>query len=188
MECVVCVDRRMMIEKIAAHLADFSPRLQSNTRALYQYCPIPVVNFPQLDNELFCNIYYLRHLCDSNRFPDWPIRDPVRHVQCLIFLFPPPVFCDGLLWLFCPLQVKLLKDTLDAWKREVEKKPPSMSVDDAYEVLNLPKGQGQWVQHALDAKHKRLHFCSTFLHLLVFLTPELVIVYWHMTVSSHSDR
>lgn len=44
---------------------------------------------------------------------------------------------------FCPLQVKLLKDALEAWKREVEKKPPSMSVDDAYEVLILPKGQGQ---------------------------------------------
>lgn len=69
--------RRMMIEKIAAHLADFSPRLQSNTRALYQYCPIPVVSFPQLDNELFCNIYYLRHLCDTTRFPNWPIREPV---------------------------------------------------------------------------------------------------------------
>uniref|UniRef100_A0A3P9HA59 DnaJ heat shock protein family (Hsp40) member C13 n=1 Tax=Oryzias latipes TaxID=8090 RepID=A0A3P9HA59_ORYLA len=68
--------RRMMIEKIAAHIADFSPRLQSNTRALYQYCPIPVISFPQLDNELFCNIYYLRHLCDTTRFPNWPIRDP----------------------------------------------------------------------------------------------------------------
>lgn len=66
-----------MIEKIAAHVADFSPRLQSNTRALYQYCPIPVINFPQLDNELFCNIYYLRHLCDVSHFPDWPIKDPV---------------------------------------------------------------------------------------------------------------
>lgn len=70
-----------MIEKIAAHVADFSPRLQSNTRALYQYCPIPVISFPQLDNELFCNIYYLRHLCDITRFPNWPIRDPV----CLLF-------------------------------------------------------------------------------------------------------
>lgn len=69
--------RRMMIEKIAAHIADFSPRLQSNTRALYQYCPIPAVSFPQLDNELFCNIYYLRHLCDTIRFPNWPIRDAV---------------------------------------------------------------------------------------------------------------
>lgn len=28
--------RRMMIEKIASHIADFSPRLQSNTRATYQ--------------------------------------------------------------------------------------------------------------------------------------------------------
>lgn len=73
-----------MIEKIAAHVADFSPRLQSNTRALYQYCPIPVISFPQLDNELFCNIYYLRHLCDTTRFPNWPIRDAV----CLFFLFP----------------------------------------------------------------------------------------------------
>ncbi|XP_016101996.1 dnaJ homolog subfamily C member 13-like isoform X1 [Sinocyclocheilus grahami] len=120
--------RRLMIEKIAAHLADFSPRLQSNTRALYQYCPIPVVSFPQLDNELFCNIYYLRHLCDSSRFPDWPIRDPV----------------------------KLLKDTLDAWKREVEKKPPSMSVDDAYEVLNLPKGQGQHEESKIRKAYFRL--------------------------------
>ncbi|XP_059584765.1 dnaJ homolog subfamily C member 13 isoform X1 [Alligator mississippiensis] len=107
--------RRLMIEKIAAHLADFTPRLQSNTRALYQYCPIPVINYPQLENELFCNIYYLKHLCDTLRFPDWPIKDPV----------------------------KLLKDTLEAWKKEVEKKPPTMSIDDAYEVLNLPKGQGQ---------------------------------------------
>ncbi|KAL8571849.1 DnaJ subfamily C member 13 [Nucella lapillus] len=106
--------RRMMIEKIASHLADFSPRLQSNTRALYQYCPIPAISFPQLENELFCNIYYLKHLCDTTRFPDWPIKDPVR----------------------------LLKDILDAWKREVEKKPPSMSMEDAYNVLNLSKSTG----------------------------------------------
>ena len=72
--------RRMMIEKIASHLADFSPRLQSNTRALYQYCPIPIIGYPQLENELFCNIYYLRHLCDTTKFPDWPIKEPVS--QC----------------------------------------------------------------------------------------------------------
>ncbi len=70
-------DRRMMIERIASHLADFSPRLRSNTRALYQYCPIPVISYPQLDSELFCNIYYLRHLCDTTKFPDWPIKEPV---------------------------------------------------------------------------------------------------------------
>ena len=71
------VDRRMMIEKIAAHIAEFTPRLHSNTRATYQYCAMPVIQFPQLDEELFCNIYYLRHLCDTVKFPDWEIREPV---------------------------------------------------------------------------------------------------------------
>ncbi|KAM8967651.1 dnaJ homolog subfamily C member 13 isoform 1-T1 [Pelodytes ibericus] len=120
--------RRLMIEKIAAHLADFSPRLQSNTRALYQYCPIPVINYPQLENELFCNIYYLKHFCDTLRFPDWPIKDPV----------------------------KLLKDTLDSWKKEVEKKPPTMSIEDAYEVLGLPKGQGQHDESKIRKAYFRL--------------------------------
>ena len=42
----------------------------------------------------------------------------------------------------CFSQVRLLKDILEAWKKEVEKKPPTMSIDEAYEVLNLPKGVG----------------------------------------------
>ncbi|GAB6018577.1 DnaJ sub C member 13 [Chamberlinius hualienensis] len=105
--------RRMMIQKLAAHVADFTPRLLSNNRALYQYCPIPVIKYPQLENELFCNMFYLRHLCDVQRFPNWPIKDPV------IFL----------------------KDVLEAWKREVEKKPPLMSVDDAFEVLGLIRAE-----------------------------------------------
>ena len=33
----------MMIEKIAGHVADFSPSLQSNTKALYKYCPIALI-------------------------------------------------------------------------------------------------------------------------------------------------
>jgi len=76
-----------MIERIASHVGDFTPRLQSNTRALYQYCPMPVIVFPQLENELFCNIYYLRHLCDTSRFPDWPIKDPVWETA-VAFLLP----------------------------------------------------------------------------------------------------
>ena len=39
--------------------------------------------------------------------------------------------------------VKLLKEVLSAWRVEVNKKPATMSVDDAYNVLNLPTG----VQH-----------------------------------------
>lgn len=103
--------RRHMIDKIAGHLAEFSPRLRSNTRALYQYCPIPIIDYPQLEHELFCNIYYLRHLCDEKRFANWEIKEPVM----------------------------LLKDCLLNWKYEVEKKPPSMSRDDAYEILELKR-------------------------------------------------
>ena len=39
-------------------------------------------------------------------------------------------------------QVKLLKNVLEAWKREVEKKPPEMSVDQAYDALGLETGVG----------------------------------------------
>ncbi|XP_054277797.1 dnaJ homolog subfamily C member 13-like isoform X1 [Macrosteles quadrilineatus] len=105
--------RRLLIEKIALHLADYSPRLRGNTRAPYGYIAIPAVRYPQLEHELFCNIYYLRHLCDTKRFPNWPIKNPVG----------------------------LLKDVLQLWKAEVEKKPPEMSVDDAYEALGLARGQ-----------------------------------------------
>ncbi|XP_065200940.1 dnaJ homolog subfamily C member 13 isoform X2 [Planococcus citri] len=105
--------RRLLIEKIAYHISDFTPRLRGNNKALYQYCGIPTIRYPQLQAELFCNIYYLRHLCDVTRFPDWPITEPV----------------------------KLLRDVLEAWREEVEKKPPTMSVDDAYEALGLARGQ-----------------------------------------------
>lgn len=101
--------RRLLIEKIAAHLADFTPRLKSNPRALYQYCPIPVIGYPQLEAELFCHAYYLRHLCDTARFPDWPVKEPVS----------------------------LLRELLSAWKHEVEKKPSGMTAEQAFIILGI---------------------------------------------------
>eukprot|EP01137_Pigoraptor_chileana_P031088 Opistho-2@1531 len=105
--------RRHMIGKIAVHLAEFTPRLQSNTRALFLHCPMASVIYPELERELFCGIYYLRHLCDTVRFPDWPIIN----------------------------QIELLKEILEEWKKEVDKKPEALSVDDALELLNLEKGK-----------------------------------------------
>lgn len=60
--------RLLLIQKLAMHVADFSPRLRSNTRAPYHHCMIPAIRYPQLENELFCNIFYLRHLCDTIRY------------------------------------------------------------------------------------------------------------------------
>lgn len=101
--------RRLLVEKISGHIADFTPRLKGHTMARYPYLAIPVISYPQLENELFCHIFYLRHLCDTVKFPNWPIPDPVS----------------------------LLKHTLNAWKVEVEKKPPQMSVQEAYESLGI---------------------------------------------------
>ena len=92
--------RRNLIEKIAIHVADYTRRLTSNVKvifliddavltfqAVYQFCPIPIITYPELDNELFCHVYYLRHLCDKQRFPDWPIRDPVSFSYSLKLQF-----------------------------------------------------------------------------------------------------
>lgn len=117
--------RQLMIQKLAYHLADFTPRLHSNNRAVYQYCAIPIITYPSLEAELFCDIYYLRNLCNTSKFPSWPIQDPV----------------------------KLLKEVLSAWRVEVDKKPATMSVDDAYAVLNLAVG----VQHE-DSTVRKAYF------------------------------
>lgn len=101
--------RRLLIERISTHLADFTPRLKGHTLARYPYCGIPVVGYPQLRNELFCDIFYLRHLCDERKFPSWPIAEPVR----------------------------LLRATLAAWAAEVEKKPAVMTVQQAYIDLGI---------------------------------------------------
>ncbi len=98
-----------MIEKIAVHVSDFSERLMSNIRAVYQYCPIAAVAYPQLADELFCHVYYLRHLCDEQRFPNWPIRDAIP----------------------------FLRACLTAWNEEIDKKPPSMSIDEACQLLGV---------------------------------------------------
>ncbi|XP_063894399.1 dnaJ homolog subfamily C member 13 [Helicoverpa armigera] len=105
--------RRMLIMKVSAHIGEFTPRLRAHIAARYPYLAIPAVCYPQLQHELFCNMFYLRHLCDTQKFPDWPIPDPVG----------------------------LLKDVLEAWRREVEKKPPSMTASEAYAALGLTTGQ-----------------------------------------------
>ena len=44
----------MMIEKIAAHIADFTPRLQSNTRATYQVLTVQPITARAIDG---CDMY-----------------------------------------------------------------------------------------------------------------------------------
>ena len=105
--------RQHLILKIAQHIADFSPRLRSNNKAVYQYCSLPVVFYPQLQGELFVNIFYLRNFCNTQKFPNWNVGDPVA----------------------------LLRDCLDTWRKEVAKKPGSFNEKEAFEKLGLTPGQ-----------------------------------------------
>ena len=52
--------------------------------------------------------------------------------------------------------MKLLKDVLEEWKREVGKKPPEMSVDQAYDALGLKTGVGGHEEAAVRKAYFRL--------------------------------
>ena len=103
--------RHFLVQSISAHLMEFTPKLSSNTRAIYTFCPITPIVYKELENELFCSIYYLRHLCDAARFNDWPIEKPIE----------------------------LLRDTLREWKEELQKtgKPTGLTKVKALEELGL---------------------------------------------------
>ncbi|CAJ0944421.1 unnamed protein product, partial [Mesorhabditis belari] len=112
--------RRHLIERIALHISEYSARLMSNVKALYTFCPITEVDYPELESELFCHVYYLRHLCDQQRFPNWPIRDPVA----------------------------FLRSCLAAWHEEIDRKPPAMSIEMACETLGIDPTNDQWMDAA----------------------------------------
>ncbi|CCW68090.1 unnamed protein product [Phytomonas sp. Hart1] len=100
--------------KITAHIADFLPRLFSNNTLVYEYCPIGNIMYQQLGQELFCTNYYLRHLCDTQRYHNWPIRD----------------------------HVAFLRDLLTAWRDELNKKQCSLSREACLNTLELaPSGE-----------------------------------------------
>ncbi|KII64221.1 DnaJ subfamily C member 13 [Thelohanellus kitauei] len=74
------------------------------------YCPIPRIEYQELQGELFCRRYYLRHLCDTIKFPHWRIDEPLE----------------------------TLREILDAWQTEVNKKPSqNMTLESAYKILGL---------------------------------------------------
>ncbi|KAH3758193.1 dnaJ protein subfamily C member 13 [Pelomyxa schiedti] len=101
--------RMFLIEKISVHMGNFPQRLNTNIKAVYSFVPMAPVVYKQLAGELFCHHYYLRNLCDLTRFPLWPIEK----------------------------EVELLQAVLVAWNKEADKKPPTMTDDEAISALEL---------------------------------------------------
>jgi len=103
--------RRHMVEMIEQHLGDFPARLRQFCLAQYEYCPIPKIHYGELDKDIYVHEYYLKNLCDEVRFPDWPIAEPLA----------------------------LLRESIEAWRLEMDKGVADTSSDEARTLLELPK-------------------------------------------------
>ena len=63
------------------HIGDLPRKLPEHNTAVYDYAACPPITYPELQDEMWCHRYYLRNLCDVERFPDWPIVDHVPFLQ-----------------------------------------------------------------------------------------------------------
>eukprot|EP00898_Chlorokybus_atmophyticus_P007654 jgi/Chlat1/7890/Chrsp66S00581 len=99
-----------LIKQVQLHLSDFPHKLPQHTHALYDYAPMPPVTYTELAEEMWCHRYYLRNLCDEQRFANWQIVD----------------------------HVPLLQAMLSSWREELARKPMDMSEDEACRLLEVP--------------------------------------------------
>ncbi|GLC44152.1 hypothetical protein PLESTM_001561500 [Pleodorina starrii] len=108
--------RGRLLPSLASHLGDLPLRLAQRCSAVWDYSPLPPLRYPELEGELYCHRYYLRHLADTVRFPAWPLVD----------------------------HVPLLQSLLAEWRSELSRQPLSLSEAEACAVLGLrPTGQAQ---------------------------------------------
>ncbi|GIL47629.1 hypothetical protein Vafri_4396, partial [Volvox africanus] len=107
--------RGRLLPALSSHLGDLPLRLAQRCGTLWDYSPLPPLSYPELEGELYCHRYYLRHLADTVRFPSWPLVD----------------------------HVPLLQSLLVEWRAELARQPLSLSEADACAVLGLrPTCQG----------------------------------------------
>jgi hypothetical protein len=108
--------RKHLIEMVRQHLGDFPLRLFQNTTTEYEYCPCPGVAYKRLEKEIFCHNYYLNNICDEDRFPDWPIAEPVE----------------------------VFRACLERFKQQVDRDETAeeMALEEARKTLNLKAGDG----------------------------------------------
>ena len=100
-----------LVAQLRAHVGDLPRKLQQHSKYVYEYTPIPPIGYAELDAEVWCHRYYLRNLCDIERFPGWPIQD----------------------------RVELLQQALQMWRAELVREPGGMTFQYAHEAMQLEK-------------------------------------------------
>lgn len=98
-----------LIPQMLRHLGTFPRRLTQRWSLCYDYTPCPPIDYPEIEGEVWCHRYYLRHLCDQVRFSDWPIKDHIPLLQAL----------------------------LEEWRDELVRKPLVMSEAQACQALGI---------------------------------------------------
>ncbi|KAF8069423.1 GRV2 [Scenedesmus sp. PABB004] len=106
--------QQRLIPAMLQHLGDFPHRLSQHCHAVYEYTPPPPLAWPELGDEVWCHRYYLRNLCDEERFAGWPIVDHIPLLQAL----------------------------MEQWRAELARQPLAMSEAQACEALELSPGPG----------------------------------------------
>lgn len=103
------VHRTFLVQSIDLHIGVFLSSLRQFSLASYEYVPIPKIHYPGLEKELYVHEYYLRNLCDEEKFPNWPISDPLQ----------------------------LLHATIERWREEMQKGVVDAAVTEARAILHL---------------------------------------------------
>eukprot|EP00960_Hanusia_phi_P023507 693380-Hanusia_phi.AAC.2 len=77
--------RRHLIYEISRHVSDFTFVLRENILAEYEYSPLlSPVQYAELQEEIWCHNFYLRNLCNTDLFPNWPIHEPFEILRSII--------------------------------------------------------------------------------------------------------
>jgi hypothetical protein len=149
--------RKHLIEMIRQHLGDLPLRLFQHNTMEYEYCPVPGVAYSRLAKEMFCHNYYLNNLCDEERFPNWPIKEPVELFRACLGMFTE--------------------------KQSHDKSQETVDLEQARRVLQLEEGDGsKELRKAYRNLARKFHpdkvsvdfLCSMSTYLLVSNQPEPV--------------
>lgn len=72
-----------LVPQMHQHLGELSQRLGQHCHKVWEYVACPPMKYPELAEEMWCHRYYLRNLCDEERFSNWPMVDHVLFLQVM---------------------------------------------------------------------------------------------------------
>ncbi|CAM6077021.1 unnamed protein product [Sphagnum tenellum] len=76
--------RKRLLDHLTTELESYVKFRATNPLALYIHVPRTPLAYPELAESVFSAPFYLQNLLDNDRFPNYPINDPVRFLNSLM--------------------------------------------------------------------------------------------------------